>query len=64
MKLDITKNSNLSFKNAVITINDDNEIVVIEDTKDGVETNLLIDVLEQVFGDLRYDVTIKAKEEV
>lgn len=64
MKIEVTQTGKLVAKNAKIEMDEDNNVLLIEDTKDGVETNDLFGALATVFGNKRYDITFTLKEEV
>lgn len=60
MKCEKNLKTTISFKNAKVEY-DGEKIVVIEDTKDGVERTELLEILMAYFDDMRYDITITNK---
>lgn len=65
MQVQINKISKASFKNATIFENEDGVIVIQEDLGDkGVETRELLTVIQEIFGDEPFNITLQSKLEI
>ena len=65
MKLEINKISKASFKNATVFQNEEGTLVIQEDLGDkGVETRELLTVIEEIFGDEPFNITLQSKLEI
>ena len=65
MKLEINKVSKASFKNATIFENEEGVMVIQEDLGDkGIETRELLTVIEEIFGDEPFSITLQSKLEI
>lgn len=65
MKLEINKISKASFKNATIFENEEGVIVIQEDLGDkGIETRELLTVIEEIFGNESFSITLQTKLEI
>lgn len=65
MQVQINKISKASFKNATIFENEDGVIVIQEDLGDkGVETRELLTVIEEIFGEEPFGITLQSKLEI
>lgn len=65
MKLEINKISKASFKNCMVFENDEGVIVIQEDLGDkGIETRELLTVIQEIFGDEPFNITLQSKLEI
>ena len=65
MKLEINKIAKATFKNARIEENEDGTLVITEDLGDkGIETRELLTVIEELFGDEPFGLTLQSKTEL
>lgn len=65
MKLEINKISKASFKNATVFQNEEGTLVIQEDLGDkGIETRELLTVIEEIFGDEPFNITLQSKLEI
>lgn len=65
MIVDIKENRKLVMKNARIGKNENGDVMVVEEDKDGnISSNNLLEVISEVFGDESFDVTITMKREI
>lgn len=65
MKLEIAKTSKAVFKNCRIEQNEEGNILIIEDLGDkGVETRDLLEVIQEVFGEEEFNLTLQSKLEL
>lgn len=65
MKLEINKISKASFKNATVFQNEEGTLVIQEDLGDkGIETRELLTVIEEIFGDEPFSITLQSKLEI
>lgn len=65
MKLEINKISKASFKNATIFENEEGVMVIQEDLGDkGIETRELLTVIQEIFGDEPFSITLQSKLEI
>lgn len=62
MKVEIREERKLSFKDCKLGVNDSGDLMVVEKTKEGIESNNFLDVLYEIFGDdseTKYDIAVK-----
>lgn len=65
MKLEISKNSKVSFKNAHLEQDENGVVFIVEDLGDkGVETRELFEVISDVFGEEPFNFTLQSKLEL
>lgn len=65
MKLEISKNSKVSFKGCTVEVNDEGRILIVEDLGDkGIETRDLLEVIEEVFDGEQFNITLQSKLEL
>ena len=65
MKLEINKISKASFKNATVFQNEEGTLVIQEDLGDkGIETREFLTVIEEIFGDEPFNITLQSKLEI
>lgn len=65
MQVQINKISKVSFKNCTVFENEEGVIVIQEDLGDkGVETRELLTVIQEIFGDEPFNITLQSKLEI
>lgn len=65
MQVQINKVSKASFKNATIFENEEGVMVIQEDLGDkGIETRELLTVIQEIFGDEPFNITLQSKLEI
>lgn len=65
MKLEVNKISKATFKNATVFENEEGVLVIQEDLGEkGVETRELLTVIEELFGDEPFGLTLQSKIEL
>lgn len=66
MKLEIAKTSKAVFKTCRIEQDDEGRVLIVEDLGEGkgIETRDLLEVIQEVFGDEAFNLTLQSKLEL